>query len=71
MQPHEFIRAQRVLGLTNEELAEALDIESSSIKRYRCGSRGIPETVAIRITDLLSTQGQQIFRNKMKYRRAA
>lgn len=70
----ELIRAQRVLGLTNEELAETLGFETKAISRWRCGVNQVPARAAERINELLSippaAREPHLRHNTMKYRRA-
>ncbi len=69
----QFIRAQRLLNVTREEMAEALDVDVGSIGSYRSGDRAVPVRIALKIANLLAMpeheRERHIFRNKMKYSR--
>lgn len=44
MTPQQFKAARTALGLTQVELAKALDMDVSPISRYECGVVDIPRT---------------------------
>lgn len=75
MNTRELLRAQRILGLTNEELAETLGFHPNAVSRWRRGQHPVPARAADRITELMAMpEGERerhVHRNTMKYRRAA
>lgn len=56
MQPHELIRAQRVLGLMNIDLANTLGVGKAIVSLWRCGHNRIPGAVALVIRMLMDMQ---------------
>jgi hypothetical protein len=73
MNSDDLIRAQRILRLTCEELAETLDVNAVSVLQWRSDVIPMPERHGERINALLAMpeaeRERHIFRNKMKYRR--
>jgi transcriptional regulator with XRE-family HTH domain len=52
MKPDEFITARKSLGLTQEQLGEALGLSARAIRHYESGSRSIPKLVSVAIKSL-------------------
>lgn len=54
MTPEAFKKARKTLGLTQEEMAQALGVSSGeTIRRWEKGERGISDTIQILISYLL------------------
>lgn len=74
MTPLELMQAQRVLGLTCEELAETIDVAECTLRKWRRGRNPVAEDAANRITELLAMPEAErervIFRRRMKWRHA-
>lgn len=45
MTPEQFKAAQSRLGMTNQQLADALDVSLSTIVKWRAGAHTIPKVV--------------------------
>lgn len=58
MQPAEFRQTRRLLGLTQDQLAQQLNTTRRSIIRYEDGSRRIPGMAAVVLQSLATSQVQ-------------
>jgi DNA-binding transcriptional regulator YiaG len=52
-------RAQAELKKTNEQLAEALDVSTSTVVKWRAGNHQVPQTAAMAIELLIQKNNQQ------------
>ncbi len=66
MQPHELIRAQRVLRLQNTELAETLGVTPSTISFWRCGHVQIPGPASLAIRMLIDNDAREQYLKRLR-----